>query len=267
MNPSPPALAEVQQAMRAGLFGSADDAALDFIAGGAFSAVERLAIHRNTATSVLVNALRLAFPGIHRLVGAEFFEGAARLFILEAPPRSAWLDAYGAEFPGFLARLPQAAAVPYLADVAQLEWAANQVLHAAEAEPLQLATLAKLGGEELELLRFVPHPAARLLECSCPADAIWRAVLEQDDPALAAIDLADGPVRLLVQRAPGEVRTQRLGDGEWRFASALFDGRTLGSALGEAAHDAPHRLLASHLARACYWRFTTMAQPDSASAV
>ena len=86
----------------------------------------------------MVSALRLAFVAVGHVLGAEFFEAAARMFVAEAPPRSAWLDQYGADFPDFLAQLPQAASVPYVSDLARLEWSVNLVLHASDAMPLAI---------------------------------------------------------------------------------------------------------------------------------
>jgi hypothetical protein len=189
---------------------------------------------------------------VQHLVGSEFFEGAARLFCQAAPPRSAWLDEYGAEFPAFLARMPQAASVPYLADVASLEWQVNIVLHAPDARALDLARLARLGEEALGDLRLMPHPAARLQRCEFPSDAIWRAVLEESDQALSAIDLGDGPVQLLVHRTADGVDMLRLSDDEWRITTALFAGERVHAALAQASAADGHTLVAACLARGCF---------------
>ena len=252
MKPYAPTLIELQHAIRHSLQGGVDGDASAFVINEGLDPGARLNIYRNTSVGVLVKALQLAFPAVQHVVGPEFFEGAARLFAAEAPPRSAWLDEYGADFPQFLAQLAQAASVPYLPDLARLEWKVNLVLHAADAEPLEIARLATLGEAELEDLCFEPHPAAQLLRCEFPADAVWNAVLERDDDAMATIDLADGPVWLLVQRTHGDVQVVRLSEPEWRVAAALFSGQPLGAALAAASCAEPHTLLAAHLARRCY---------------
>ena len=43
-------------------------------------------------------------------------------------------------------------------------------------------------------------------------DAIWRAVLARDDAAMAAIDLAAGAVRLLIERRAGEIEVTRIDE-------------------------------------------------------
>src|SRR5580658_4464424 len=106
-----PALLELQRSMRAQLL--ALQAPPD----------ELLGIYHNTVHSALVNALRLSFPVVQRIVGEEFFEGAAREFIAAHAPDSAYLNDYGLRYPAFLAQFPPAMTLPYLADVADLEWA------------------------------------------------------------------------------------------------------------------------------------------------
>jgi hypothetical protein len=114
-----PTLLELQHDMRAGLVEREVGPIAKSLANGL--GPERLDICRNTILTGLKRALRLAFPAVERLVGGEFFAGAAEAFIADHPPRAAYLDQYGVEFPVFLSRFPSAASVSYLADVARLE--------------------------------------------------------------------------------------------------------------------------------------------------
>ncbi|WP_341315646.1 DNA-binding domain-containing protein [Paraburkholderia sp. IMGN_8] len=251
MNTDTPALLELQRAMQRSLLDRTDGDASAWVIADGLDAGARLGIYRNTCASVLVTALRLAFPAVQHLVGPAFFEGAAGLFVAEAPPRSAWLDEYGAGFPDFLDRLRQAASVPYLADVARLEWHVNLALHAPDAPPLDIARLTALGEAGPAQLCFRSHPAVRLLRCEFPVDVIWHAVLERDERAMAAVDFAEGPVWLLVHRTRSGIEVVRLGECEWRFTAALLSGKPLSAALEEAPCDDAYTVLATHLARGC----------------
>ena len=136
--------------------------------------------------------------------------------------------------------------------MARLEWAINEALHAADAQPLDLGRLACLGAEEQGRLRFVAHPSVRLLRLDHPADLIWRAILTGDDRALATIDPDAGPVHLVVGRRDSGVEVSRLEAPAWRFAERLFAGEPLELALDwsagpEASPDAA-AALADHLA-------------------
>ncbi len=247
MNVPAPSLLELQRAVLRSVVAHDDAEAGTHVVGDGIEPAARLGIYRNTFASVLTNALRLSYPAVHRLVAAECFEGAARVFMDERPPQCANLDDYGADFPEFLARFPPVAALAYLPGVARLEWSVNRALHAQDAEPLNIARLAALTEEEQARVRFAPHPGLGLVHADHPADAIWRAVLDQDDAALASIDLASGPVWLLVHRAETGVEVSRFSEGAWYFTAALIAGHPLHRALEEARGTDAQALLAEHL--------------------
>lgn len=226
-----PTLLEVQRVMRCSLLHHGDGAAAAFILSDGLAPEARLDIYRNTASAALTLALRLAYPAVYRLVGGEFFEGVARIFIEEKPPRSAYLDEYGAAFPDFLASFPSAASLPYLAGVARLEWAVNGALHAPDVEVFDLSDLSAVGPADYGRIVFAAHPSMGLVNADYPVDAVWRAVLAQDDAAIAAIDPGSGPVWLLVQRFETGVDVRRINEKEWQFAAQLCAGRPLQAAL------------------------------------
>ncbi len=240
-------LRDIQLAFKRSLLESSDNPAVAFVEDDYLSASERLNIYRNTCAITLTNALRLAYPAVERLVGAEFFEGAAHLFIREHFPHSAYLNRYGAEFPNFLAHFDPAASVQYLSDVAELEWAVNCALHAPDMEPLALAGVANVPPAGHDLICFEPHPSVRLVRSDYPVDAIWRAVLAKDEEALSRINLAAGPIWLIVERGPDGVDVIRTEEAAWVFADELIRGRPLGVSLRAVAGIDASALLAEHL--------------------
>jgi hypothetical protein len=241
-----PTLLELQRAMRASLVDRDDNAAAAMLAENV--PADRLNIYRNTFVTGVTKALRLSYPAVHRLVGADFFEGAAGLFIAQHPPRAAYLDEYGAEFAAFLQAFEPAASLAYLPDVARLEWAVNRAIHAADVEPLNLARLEALAPEEQPRVCFQPHPSVALLRADYPADIIWRGVLCGDDTALAALDLNAGPAHLLVERGVAGVDVTRLDESAWNLATSLFEGRSIEASLAVTPVSKAHVLLAEHLA-------------------
>ena len=248
-------LHELQNAIRHHLFEDADPAAAVIITDTLLPA-ERLSIYRNTSRSALTNALRLAYPAVHRLVGDDFFAAAADAFITSEPPHTAWLDLYGSGFPKFLRNFKPASRLAYLPDIARLERAVVRAIHAADAEPLVPAQLAIIPPSDHARVCFVPHPSVSLVSSSYPVDAIWRAVLVHDDSALSAIDIDAGAVWLLIERRADAVEVIRCEQERWRFARALFAGEPLVAAL-EAAGDAEAPAwLATHLAGSRFVGFT-----------
>jgi len=243
-----PSLLELQRALRDSLVEHDGCGISAHVVDGGIDATGRLDIYRNTSAGALTTALRLSYPAVHRLVGAEFFKGAAGFFIESFQPKSACLDDYGEEFPAFLSVFEPAASLAYLPDIARLEWAVNRALHAADMEPLDTQRLGALAEAERARVRFAPHPSVSLVRADHPADLIWRAVLEKDDAALSAIYPGAGPVWLLVERLPTGVEVRHMSESAWRFTSALCDGRPLAAALDEAPDFDARALLADHLA-------------------
>ena len=240
-----PTLHEIQKAFSVALLGNEGGCVEDWIAAEGFSAAERLRIYRNSCRSVAAEVLRMTFPAVDRLVGRDFFDMAAKRFCAAQLPASGYLNEYGGEFADFLLALPEAAALRYLPDVARFEWALNWAANADDAPALDLQSLVAVPPEQHEMLRFEPHPSVRLLEVEHPADAIADAVLAGDDDALAAIDLASGPVRLVVNRGPNGVDATRLPASGYEFARRLFAGEKLGDAL-KAAEPEGAAYLADH---------------------
>jgi hypothetical protein len=260
-----PALRELQQQMACALL---DDAAATRFAATLALDPSVLTIYRNTSLGTLTRALATAFPAVRALVGEDFFEAAAQQFIRAEPPATACLDDYGARFADFLAQFPPAAGIAYLADVARLEWAVNRALQAPDGPVLELAALAGVEPAHVSNLRFEPHRSVAVLQLASPADAIWRAVLDQDQAAMAALDPAAGPVWLLIERCESGVQVRRMAAGSARFTQRLCAGQTLQAAL-EAALDTPvaelNALLADHLAsgRFTSWRIAESPHPNT----
>ena len=201
------------------------------------AAKRRFDIYRNNVTSSLIEALKASFPIVCRLVGDEFFKAAATLYIRQEPPRSPLLFRYGNGFADFLESFPPAGSVPYLGDVARLEWAWLQAYHAEDREPLPLQALAGVPQESLPAVRFTLHPSLTLLRSHWPLASLWTAVRERNDSP--GLDMAQGE-EVAVLRPGNDVSVQLLPPGGYDFITALSAGRTLGEAAalsGEAHSD------------------------------
>src|SRR2546427_1489464 len=64
-----PALLELQRAFAASMLHEEDDAVCGAVVDDGFAAAERLRIYRNTCRSTLIEALRITYPAVERLVG------------------------------------------------------------------------------------------------------------------------------------------------------------------------------------------------------
>ncbi len=193
---------------------------------------ERFAVYRNNVAVGLIEALRSTYPVVDRLVGREFFTAMARAHAFDRPPDSPVLLAYGANFPAFVAGFGPAAGLPYLADVARLEWAWQEAYHAADADPMPVAALESLPKKRLPGLRLILHPSARLLRFASPALTIWRLHQEAAEPA--PIELDGRPEQALILRPGTSVGAIALSPGAFAFLDGLRQNRSVALSVADA---------------------------------
>ncbi len=208
------------------------------IVEGTLSAQRRIAIYRHNVFTNLCNALSDLYPVVKRIVGEVFFTEAAHSFITQIPSRAGDLNQFGREFGPFLRHYPHASDLPYLAEVATLEWQWHTVFHAADAAPLDLARLASIPADQMGAIVFALHPAVTLLSSPYPLLQIWQV----NQPEYAddwQIDWDAPAVHLVVYRREFEVRIQQLTGGEHIFLQSAAAGLPLEQAWQAAIAQSP----------------------------
>jgi hypothetical protein len=235
----PLALPELQAAFAAFLAGEHRSELM----GEILPAARRLAIHRHHVRDSLAAALAATFPTVQALVGADFFRSAACAFIDRSLPTQPVLSEYGAGFAEFIAGHEPARSLPYLADVARLDWALNLAFHAPAEGRVTATDLAALPADRLPSLRMTLAPGTALLASRYPLDRIWAA--SQPGAWADAVDLNAGGVHLLVLRRPDDAGFVNLSSGEAAFLASLADGKPLEEAALAGLADAGFALSAS----------------------
>lgn len=244
-------LRELQLRFAAALDGG-DEGADDIAAGQGLGARQRLSIYRNNVLVGRLRALETAYPVTRALVGDDFFGAAAREYAVAAPSRSGNMNDYGAEFATFIAAFRGAAVLPWLQDVARLEWALQRAGTAADAPTLDRAALADVPAVEQPCLRFALHPSAQLLELEWPALAIWRAQRDGTLDAMAEIERCRQ--WLLVLRRD-EIEIEPITPAVFRLLEQFMKGATIADAAAAALALEPALDLARTLHR-CFERAT-----------
>ena len=197
-----------------------------------------LALYRRQALAGWRHALHAAYPVVARLVGTAFFDEFADRYAARHPSTGGDLHAYGAALASFAGEYEHARGLPWLADVARLEWAVHEAQFAAEAAAFDFTALAAVETQRQDEVVLEWHPAVRLLASPHPVVAIWEANQHDRDGTPDRIAGAD---RVIVARAEGVVRPHALDDAEWRLARAIARATPL-AGLVEALHDQAPRL-------------------------
>lgn len=220
------------------------DTLMQAVKGAGLDPRQRLQIHANNTRILLAESLAKTFPVVCALVGEQFFEAMAIRFAEQNPPSSAALIDYGADLPGFIDHFEPAKSVPYLADVARLEWAWAQSFNAADEQPATAQTLTQADPEALARSRWKPIASAVLLRSPWPVDQIWEAHQPGAPIRLDEIKLDSDPVAVIVARPHLDVELMRVGE----IAAVLFErlqaGEVLGTVMDEMGHSGSAALAA-----------------------
>lgn len=188
--------------------------------------VQRLQIYRNNTRLGLTEALRDGYPVVNKLVGEDFFNYLTHEFLQRHLPQSGCLLTFGENFADFIANFEPARDLPYLPDIAKLEWLWHQAFHEADTMPLDIQALAKVGAEHYGALGFALHPTARFLVSEYPVLPIWT-VNQDDHIGDNSVNLDQGACRVLIYRPRLTVQMLSLTSTEYSFLCLLEKKVTL----------------------------------------
>lgn len=178
---APSSLRDVQGWMVRAISGSEPDAlaAGEIVTGGhSLSARERLEIYCYGYRARLVDCLLDDYPVVAQTLGEARFETLCHGYIERHPSSSPSLNAFGRHLPAFLLETDLDASTDprrnFLSELAALEWALVEVVHAQTPPPLDLGALQALPPEAWATAWFEPSPAVRLLRFLYPANRYFQ---------------------------------------------------------------------------------------------
>lgn len=196
-----------------------------------------LRAYQVNAAAMARRALAAAYPTVAQLLGEAPFFALAQALWQTAPPKRGDLAAWGDALPGFVAGDVQLAGEPYLADLAQLEWAVHRARLAAD-DDAPLAGLTRLGAGDAAGLWLRLRAGHAVLQSRHPVHTLWTAHQAEggDHFADARAALARGQAEAVRVRRDGwAVVVERIDAASAGFEADLLRGASLGAALDAAA--------------------------------
>lgn len=199
--------------------------------------------YRASVNGKLRRSLEQIYPVCHRLVGEEFFQALASSFLERAVSRSPDLGDFGAGFSTFLADFHSVRQLPYLADVALLEWLWHRAFNAPDQPRLNLEALARVPPQHWDRLVFRMPAGASLIESPYPIHRIWE-VNSLPAAGHGVIDLDQGGIRIFVWRDGHTTRLDFPEEPEWQLLQAFARGLSFGHLCQEGSELSGARLAA-----------------------
>lgn len=196
---------------------------------------QRFAVYRNNVMSSLINVLVGNFPIVEQLVGSPFFRAMAKEYVMLFPPNLPIMVKYGHTFADFIADFPPTKTLPYLADIARLEFAIQNSRHAADVQPILLDQLIhRIEDEMLTYTALKLAPSVQLLSSEFAIASIWFAHQPQSTLQLSQISIHQ-PETLLLTRPSLEVDIHMVEPGMAVFIDHLIQGLSIGDAAEHAS--------------------------------
>lgn len=182
-----------------------------------------LEIYRGSVVGKLTRTLTSIYPVCCRLVGEQFFDAMAAVYIKKFPSTSPDLGDYGEYFPEFLASFPPVAQLPYLPDVARLEWHWNRVFNGEDTTELDVTALGKVPQEKWGELVFHLPKNSVFLESVYPIHRLWE-INQPDYREDETVSLDEGGVKIFLWRQNYDMRIDLPNDAEWELLKAFKSG-------------------------------------------
>ncbi len=194
---------------------------------------ERLSAYVNGYPARICEALDEAFPAVRHLAGETAFGEIVRRYAARVPEGIYSLSDAGAELPGFLASDPIGERLPFLADLAALEWRIALAFHAHERSRFHPSPLADWGHEQWEIARIELQPSVAIVRSAWPILDLW----DLRDTPVSEIDLelAGRAQAVLVSRDGFSVSCDLVNSAQAVVIEALLEGAPLGAALERLA--------------------------------
>ena len=234
-----PTLREFQQWMKARIrsgFGPAapaDSAAPVMIRGGA-SGAERVAdVYGGGYLTRTREALAEVYEAVHMVLGPRRFAALAAAYTEQHPSHEYNLSFFGRQLEDWLEASAWHRALPFLPDLARLEWLVCQAFHAFDDPPAEASRFASLPVEAWERARFQFQPSMGLIASAWPIRDIWVARSQPRDTI--DIALASRPHHLMVHRRGTEVVCEVVEPEAFTLLQHLADGQPLAAACAALA--------------------------------
>ncbi len=214
------------------IFGGDKAPAISHVIGDdTLTAEQRFGIYSGSVHGILTQALGIMFPICKSLVGDDFFNNMCKIFIDKNPPNTSFFAEYGSQLPEFIGTFEHVKDLPYLQDVARLEWIRQVIWHEEESHSSDFSGLATLSEEDQSKVIFKLSKRMRLIKSDYRIDELWFAHQPDSEIELEDINI-NKAVKLIIKRDQNIIKISTFSENEtdsnfWDFLYAISKGNNL----------------------------------------
>lgn len=219
------ALVDLQRQMASAIRGNSGEAPIGVFRPEHLPSGEPLSVYRNNHRISLGAALTATFRTVSLLIGEDAFNVLAWRFLQSLPPVNPVVSEYGAALASYLDTEPLVKDLPYLADIARLDWAINVASIAVDTATLDSDAVATMPPNQLAELSLYPLLSLTLIQSRFPLPKIYEAArCEQDE---GEIDLNSGESCMMISRQHGSIKIANIPADVFYALGRLTNGESL----------------------------------------
>lgn len=202
---------------------------LHYVEGsGQLGAEDRVNIYAEMYYARLVDVLKSDFPRVATVLGCDRFHTIVSEYLALHPSTHPSLRYLGCCFPGFLQDCPASTDLPFLSDLAALEWARVEVFDARDTELLRIEHLQGIAPDAWPTLKFQTIPAFQILQSEWPVHEIWHDA-ETEEAFSSLTDIRPRKTSLRIWRQSFSVYHTKIDDVEQTALNCLLAGQPFAS--------------------------------------
>lgn len=204
----------------------------DAVSDGKIQKISALNIYKNNYKQLMVQNLSNIFPTVKKLVGTDFFAQMVINYSLLHPPRTGILLNYGDSFPEYISMLPNLQELPYLSEVALLDWLIN-LCHHSKANEVNLKNIYNtlVERQDFDQVYFKLLDNVYLLHSVYAVDLIYEFCKKQDYKNTEQLDYSVREANVIVYKNANEVNVQNVTDIAFQFLQLVKAEKTFAETL------------------------------------
>lgn len=176
-------------------------------------------IYRNNTIGTRKRALQAIFPVTEKILGSSCFDMIAYDFVNDSPSKNSDLNYYGAGFPGFLQNLSNNevafSELPYLKDLATLEWLYHKTYYAADDLPITKEPFADID----TTVKLERSASSFCMKSQFPVVDIWGN--HQGNETVKEVTALTDEDFIVIFRQQGHPVMQKLDRQEWSILQSV----------------------------------------------
>lgn len=233
-----------------------------------FTSEQLISIYRNNFVMSLKEMLEQIFPVTQALIGDAYFAYVSRQFIHDCPLIEPHLNLYGGAFISFLRGLKALNNMPFVAQMAELEWHLDRIGHIYYVPKFDFHRLSKVDESQVMEIHFSLAATCYLLSSEMNLIDLHKDLSVTKKPtSVDSIDedsYREQSYILVLQNQQGDSAVMPLNRKHWGWLQGLKNGFSL-SQLCECEHTQISPLMAQitdWIALGCIDGFSSKAAKD-----